>query len=674
MKPRSLVVLALTMTFGGLAAAQEPRFTFERSAQTQVSGPQRLAVDVTLLSAGSPFRVIQRGETMVADGGLNDLRLFDASGRPVPYLLVQRRQEPGWYAGRILPVAATKTTSGFEVDFGTASTVDRVRVAGISGPFLKRLTLEGSGDRAHWTLLQGEGTLFNLPDERISNEDLSFQPGAYRYVRVLWNDANSGRVPLPAHVFARDAHGLPPISETSTDVPFERRPSEPGRSRYRVQLPGGRLPIVALVLDVAPGHVFRAVSVLESRFAGTEAAPVALGSGTLVRVLRAGASAESLRVAIAPPAEAELDLIVEDGNNPPLDLRKASVVFGELPWIYFEASSPAIVARYGDPAAAAPTYDLEAARASIDLSRTPEGRWDAARPLAGASASGGPAPAISAGATLEGEFRYSRTIAAADHPGLAALPLDAAVLGHSQGPTSRFADVRIADGANKQVPYLLERRGEPLAVDLTLASASSQMAPLPPANGGSRSVYRIALPERRLPAGSLSVETSARVFQRSVQVGVVRPADRNRREASFDALTSTMWRHTDEQAVAPALTLQLGPMDATELWLVVDEGDNAPLPLSRARLLLPSYRLRFFAPQGGALRLLYGREDLQPPRYDLSLLAPKLMGAPATEVKAGPEASRADAEPFISPRWFWALLGAAVIVLLGLIVRLAKRA
>ena len=674
MKRRSLVVLALTMTFGGLAAAQEPRFTFERSAQTQASGRQRLAVDVTLLSAGSPFRVIQRGETMVAEGGLNDLRLFDASGRPVPYLLVQRRQEPGWYDGRILPVAATKTTSGFEVDFGTASTIDRVRVAGISGPFLKRLTLEGSGDRAHWTLLQGEGTLFNLPDERISNEDLSFQPGAYRYVRVLWNDANSGRVPLPAHVFARDANGLPPISETSADVPFERRPSEPGRSRYRVQLPGARLPIVALVLDVAPGHVFRAVSVFESRFAGTEAAPVALGSGTLVRVLRADASAESLRVTIAPPAEAELDLIVEDGNNPPLDLRKASVVFAELPWIYFEASSPAIVARYGDPAAAAPTYDLEAARASIDLSRTPEGRWDAARPLAGASAPSGPAPAISAGATLEGEFRYSRTIAAADHPGLAALPLDAAVLGHSQGPTSRFADVRIADGANKQVPYLLERRGEPLAVDLTLASASSQMPPLPPANGGSRSVYRIALPERRLPAGSLSVETSARVFQRSVQVGVVRPADRNRREASFDALTSTTWRHTDEQAVAPALTLQLGPMDATELWLVVDEGDNAPLPLSRARLLLPSYRLRFFAPQGGALRLLYGREDLQPPRYDLSLLAPKLMGAPATEVKAGPESSRADAAPFISPRWFWALLGAAVIVLLGLIVRLAKKA
>jgi hypothetical protein len=672
---RSLTVFAVTLVFGALMLAQEPRFTFERSAQTQGSGPQRLPIDVALLAAGSPFRVTQRGETMVADGGLNDLRLFEPSGRPIPYLLVQRRREPGWLVGRILPIAPTKTTSGFEADFGAANTIDRVRISGIPAPFLKRLTLEGSGDRAHWTLLQSEGTLFNLPEEQISNEDLSFQPGSYRYVRVVWNDANSGRVPLPPRVFARDASGLPPRAEPSADVPFERRPSEPGRSRYRIRLPGARLPIVALALDVAPGHVFRAVSISESRFAGTEAAPVVLGGGTLVRVLRAGASAESLRVWITSPTEAELDLIVEDGNNAPLDLQKVSAIFAELPWIYFETSSPTAVARYGDVAAAAPTYDLEAARATIDLPHTPEARWDAARPLTAATPPSGPAPAINAGATLEGEFRYSRPVAAAERAGLAALPLDAAVLSHSQGPLARFSDVRIADQANQQIPYLLERRGEPLAIDLTLTPAPpSQMPPLPPASGGSRSVYRVPLPQRGLPAGSLSVETSARVFQRSVQAGIVQPPDRSRREASFDVLATTMWRHTDEQAAPPALSLQIGPTDATELWLVVDEGDNATLPLGRARLLLPSYRLRFFAPQGAGLRLVYGRDDLQPPRYDLSLLAPRLMGAPATEVSAGPESARPERPAFISPRWFWVLLGGAVVVLLALIVKLAKRA
>jgi hypothetical protein len=49
-------------------------------------------------------------------------------------------------------------------------------------------------------------------------------------------------------------------------LPVERRPSEPGRSRYRVKLPAARLPIVALeVMVESGGHVFRHATVSESR-------------------------------------------------------------------------------------------------------------------------------------------------------------------------------------------------------------------------------------------------------------------------------------------------------------------------------------------------------------------------------------------------------------------------
>ena len=82
-------------------------------------------------------------------------------------------------------------------------------------------------------------------------------------------------------------------------------------------------------------------------------------------------------------------------------------------------------------------------------------------------------------------------------------------------------------------------------------------------------------------------------------------------------------------------------MAETELVLVVDEGDNAPLPLTKARLLLPSYRLRFFHAGGTPLRMVYGRDDLQPPQYDLALLAPRVMGAGAREVDAAPAGSAA---------------------------------
>ena len=411
MKRRSLVVLALTMTFGGLAAAQEPRFTFERSAQTQASGRPAPA----RRGRHAPFRGITisgdpaRRDRMVAEGGLNDLRLFDASGRPVPYLLVQPRQEPGWRrpgscprsVRRPRPRAASRWTSGH------ASTIDRVRVAGISGPFLKRLTSRAAATAriGRCSRAKGHSSICRTSGSRTRICPLN--PARTRCVRVLWNDANSGRVPLPARVFARAASGLPPISETSADVPFERRPSEPGRSRYRVQLPGARLPIVALGPRRCPRP--RVSCRVRVSSPASPAPRLRLSLSAAARscaCFDADASAESLRVTIAPPAEAELDLIVEDGNNPPLDLRKASVVFAELPWIYFEASSPAIVARYGDPAAAAPTHAISRPRGRQSISRahlrvdgTLRARWPAA------SARSGPAPAISAGATLEGEFR-----------------------------------------------------------------------------------------------------------------------------------------------------------------------------------------------------------------------------------------------------------------------------
>ena len=283
--------------------------------------------------------------------------------------------DPVWLDGRLLPVASTKTSSGFEVDFQAAKAIDRVRLTGLPTPFLKRLRLEGSGDRARWTVLQGEGTLFDLPQERISNTELSFTPGIYRYVRVTWNDANSGRVPLPRAVAAREKAGLvPPLP--STDVPFDRRPAEPGRSRYRLRLPAPSLPVVAVQLDVGNAYVHRRAVVSESRFSGIEAGPAVLGAAQLVRVLQSGVTAESLRIPVAAPSEPEIDLVVEDADNPPLDLRGVRLVFAELPWIYFQSTSPTLVANFGDRNATAPRYDLEAARPSIDLARVAEAHWE----------------------------------------------------------------------------------------------------------------------------------------------------------------------------------------------------------------------------------------------------------------------------------------------------------
>ena len=279
--PGSVLAIAALASLVGVAQ-NAATAVFERAIVTAGPGPQRLAIDAPLLAGSAPFRVVRRGERFYGIGGLTDLRLVTDDGRAVPYLLIDPPTPAReWIAGRVLPVAATKKTSGFEVDLGAAHGVDMIRLDGLAAPYLKRLMLEGSGDRARWTMLAADATLFDLPDEGLRQNSLAFAAGTYRYLRVTWNDTNSARVANPSAVDARSAGLVSAAPPTTFSATIERRPSEPGLSRYRVRLPAPQLPIVALDLDVGSGttggRVYRQAIVSESRFAGLEAAPVELG-------------------------------------------------------------------------------------------------------------------------------------------------------------------------------------------------------------------------------------------------------------------------------------------------------------------------------------------------------------------------------------------------------------
>jgi hypothetical protein len=490
-------------------------------------------------------------------------------------------------------------------------------------------------------------------------------------MRLSWDDTNSGRMPLPLRVYARTAapDGLryePLVAAAGV----ERRPSEPGRTRYRIKLPAAGLPIVALTLEVRAGHVFRLATISESRLIGSEAVPVELGREMLSRVERGGATAAALRVPISPPREAQVELVVEDGSNSPLDLQGVSLELAELPWIYFEAPAGPLTAQYGRTGVSAPRYDLEAVRDTVKLADVPEAKWGEPRAAVDAAVPApGPAIADSGAAIDPAAFRHQRAIDTGS-AGLVALQLDAAALAHSEGPDARFADVRIADPSGRQVPYLLERRDEPISIDLSLDPSAAETPGLRSEPGHNRSVYAVTLPYPSLPSPRLVLQTSDRVFRRAVQIVRERPPDRRHRDAWAEVLASAVWQHADPETDAPALLLPMASRDATAVLVVLDEGDNRPLVLTGARLLLPSWRLRFHS-AGGPLRLLYGQGALQPPRYDIELLAPQLMGAEATDVEAAGETAVSTTAPaLISPRMFYLALAAAVLVLLGVIAKL----
>jgi len=256
--------------------------------------------------------------------------------------------------------------------------------------------------------------------------------------------------------------------------------------------------------------------------------------------------------------------------------------------------------------------------------------------------------------------------------GLIAVRLDAPALAHAAGP--RFSDLRVIDSDNRQVPYLIERMAEPLSIDAPLERLDRRPPTLE--SFASASVYRISWPHERLAAAQLVLTTTERVFRREVTVAVERQPDRRRRDPWLQVLSTIGWVHADPaQAPGPA-TMVLPAIDATELLVIVREGDNRPLPIT-ARILLPSYRVRVYRAQAAGLRLAYGRDDLVPPQYDLQLLAQRVMGSAAADIVPGPERTirraPAVADALVSPRVFWTILVLAVVVLIGVISKLLRK-
>jgi hypothetical protein len=680
---------ALAAAVSAQQPAAQPSFRFERPLVTGGAGARRVAIDVPLLVGAAPFRTAIRGQnpstgamTIAVGDGLRDLRLYDAAGAEVGYLLVSAPEAvPTYKPARVLPVPSVDTervkSSGFEADIGELLTVDRLRVDDVDPPFLKRVHLEGSGDRERWTTLVADGTLFDLPDERLHQTELRFAAGAYRYFRLTWDDSNSARVVRTPLAMAGQIPASHPPPALTTPIAFERRASEPGRSRFRLRLPGGRLPIAALDIDAGGSHILRDARVFQSQLSGSQLLPVQLGATTLRRVVRGDITASAMRLPMAPPTEAQLDLEVDDGNNPPFDLRGVTAVFAALPWIYVEAPASALFARYGNATLQTPRYDIEAMRGQIHIESVADASWGEPRQRTAddnaAASAASPLPTV--GTSLDTSlFQYVRSVSGGS-AGLLAVALDAPALAHSAGPARQFADVRVVDASDRQIPYIVEHTPEPLSLDLVLEKVAPPKT-LPPARSG-RTVYRVVYPVAGLPATRLVLTTTARIFRRAVSVGQERDADnRRRRDPWFETMAAQPWVHADQDGDAAPLTLSLPAIQGTALFIVVDEGDNAPLPIASVRVLLPSYRVRLFRDNGATLRIAYGRKDLVRPQYDLSLLSPQVLGTAAADATLEPERSGGQAQTasrILSPRLFWIALAIAVVVLLGLIGRLLQK-
>jgi len=230
-----------------------------------------------------------------------------------------------------------------------------------------------------------------------------------------------------------------------------------------------------------------------------------------------------------------------------------------------------------------------------------------------------------------------------------------------------LADLRLVrDG--KQVPYLIER------TSLTRLLAPV-VAPANDPNQPQLSRWKLTLPRPNLPVSRLECHPRATLFQRSVRVWEEVPDDRGGK--LHRELGGAEWKRTTDSKDFLAVILTGSPQTET-LILEADNGDNPGIELDNFRATHPVTRLVFKATEPPAL--YYGNPSASAPRYDLSLVAMKLLSADKAVATLGAEevlkkAVWTDGQPLTGVRgWlFWGILVLVVAGLIGVIVRLLPK-
>jgi hypothetical protein len=608
---------------------------------------------------------------------LRDIRLVDAEGREVPYV-VNRRDElvaERRAAGRLVEVQRQpRARTTWVVDLGAPATFDRLELSIDGLGFAKRFRVETSDDGQTWAGALDEAWVFDREWRGRRLRDTTIELAAPVTARFLRLDADDFRS-RPVDVSAMVVTSRRLIDEAfwTREVSLDLIDTDGPRTQYRVAVADG-FPMSRLTFDTDDAAFWRQVTVLERRIVSGVLRETSAGQGSIYRLRLDDEplDAESRTIEVSRTLGGELLVDIVNDDAPPLANPRATVGGPEVRLLVAPGRSP-LVLYYGNTVTRAPVYDLQylAIRLSIH----------AEYPVAtvGAAAENPrfaqPPPLAflpERGASVDASrWRAARRLDVSGDEDVYTMLLTPADVSYLRADA---ADLRVVDEADRQVPYVIEPRASRRPVTLSIARTSGDGATT------GRSSYRLALDEAQsgLAVRGLELEFAERFFNRPATIFVGSPADRQRRLRYPVTLAS---ERPDDQA--SPVRVELSAADVREIELVVEDGDNAPLSLTGARALVDVPRVTFKA-QPGTYRLLLGNPDAEAPRYDLAALRQEVLAYsavplaideerapqvnPAFRRRLGDFAREAPPTPVL-----WATLGAAVLALLYLTRRALRQ-
>lgn len=676
---RAVLALAMLATLfaPSRAAAQDlaTLFPFEADVQPSAPGLARLVLPPEVLDRCAP--------------DLSDVRLFDAGGNEVPYLV-----DPGLPSGseRVERVVADAVVTDLEreqIPRENAKTLTRERYrvrlperAAPSGSWtliatsaqprwVRSVEVEGVARDGTTVPLVPRASLVRLGQRLVDRDRIALPPFDGEEI-VVTITGDKGFFLEPELRFEAD-RTLAASNASSRPLAILSQRSEDGRTVLEVERPPG-LVAGRLHIESATPAFDRKVAVYD---VAVDGGATPLGSGRIRRAPTAADAAlgERLDVEIAPARRARLRIEIDDGDSPPLaELRVAALT--SAPALLFAlpgaaAGEAAGVLRFGGGRAYAPRYDLanllrdalaEGGAALADPERIPAAHLGPVRPNPRYDPAPALAPLMHAGAELDpDDWRWHRVVTIPPSPeGLALVRLAPEDLAHAE--PSR-ADLRLVDAEKRQWPFLVAPTSERAQVALVATG---------PVREAGRSRWRLTLPAAPLTLDGLVVHTARPALGRRYRV--LTTVDGEERELGTGLLAQDLRRPR------PA-TISFAPARVEELTLEVEDGDDAPLALTAVETSVALPTLLVAAPPG-EYTLLAGNPDATAPRYEIERVrhvVEGLRGVRATLGDGGENASwrstpggTALRRERLQRAAVWAAIVLAVLVLGGLTLRAAR--
>ncbi|HEX7631934.1 MAG TPA: DUF3999 family protein [Lacunisphaera sp.] len=647
--------------------------TVLHAALTPTEWPNRQTVTVAapgLTQLAPPAQTFD-----VAQMSLADLRLLDPNGQEVAYLLdrdlsLRGPERAPAFAPKSFRSSSSGDTTQLLIETGTGSSLEAVDLETAVPYFLKAAHVDVSDDGSAWTSIGAAEPIFR----QFGAEHLRLRlPGkSAAFIRVTLDDFKSRTIAVTGAklrpVPVTPVPELVPVGATIT-----RRDEFAGETVLTVTLDGKNVPLGELALVAKDPLFMRRVTIAVREVRDTISGERVVASGTVYRLALEGSPAQSqLAIPLTfTPATRELLVHIHNGDSPPLTLDGVTARQSPVNLFFFAAAAGNYQLLSGNAQAAAPRYDLAAFAGNLrsataaavtagSLEAMPN--YHARESLAEA-----PLPDIPlTGAPLDAKDWPARRALTIAKTGVQELELDPAALALSRADGG---DLRLLRGGN-QIPYVLERPTLARALSLTPVATRDTKRP-------TVSVWRVQLPQPGMPLQRIALSSPTPLFQRQFRIYEKVPgADGGTVERT---VASGAWSRTPEPGIAETRLFELSDrLRSDALWIESDNGDNPAIALGPVQAAYPVVRLIFKVAETDGFTLAYGNPTASAPRYDLSLVAMKLL----TATRQGVQLDVAPATPadatgrFAGVKvgyLFWGALALVVVVLLVVVAKLLPK-